>query len=167
MLSCSVSAETNAAPPEASEFGGGYYVFFGLIAGFFVTVAIGLTLVVAAPAFTGGEQEAAPPPETSETTAPSTAAGDPVAGEQVYSSTCAACHGPSAEGVTGLGPALTGNEFVATLSDDELVTFLEEGRPADHPDNTSGIAMPPKGGNPSLTDQDLYDVVAYLRTLNP
>jgi len=25
--------------------------------------------------------------------------------------------------------------------------------------------MPPKGGNPSLTDEDLADVVAFLRTL--
>lgn len=31
--------------------------------------------------------------------------------------------------------------------------------------NTTGVAMPPKCGNPSLTDQDLADVVAYLRTL--
>ena len=143
-------------------------MFFGVLAGFFVTAAIALTLMVAAPAFTGGAEEAAaPPPTSSDTTTPSGVAGDPVAGEQVYSSTCAACHGPAAEGVPGLGPALAGNEFVSSLSDDELVAFLEEGRPADHPDNATGIAMPPKGGNPSLTDQDLYDVVAFLRTLNP
>jgi hypothetical protein len=26
--------------------------------------------------------------------------------------------------------------------------------------------MPPKGGNPSLSEKDLRDVVAYVRTLN-
>jgi mono/diheme cytochrome c family protein len=27
------------------------------------------------------------------------------------------------------------------------------------------VAMPPKGGNPALSEEDLADVVAYLRTL--
>ncbi|WP_416201847.1 hypothetical protein [Thermoflexus sp.] len=27
--------------------------------------------------------------------------------------------------------------------------------------------MPPKGGNPALTDQDLADIIAFIRTLNP
>jgi disulfide bond formation protein DsbB len=27
------------------------------------------------------------------------------------------------------------------------------------------VDMPPKGGNPALTDQDLYDVIAFIRTL--
>jgi disulfide bond formation protein DsbB len=47
-----------------------------------------------------------------------------------------------------------------------LVEFLNTGRPAEHPDNESGITMPPKGGNPSLSDDDLADIAAYLRTLN-
>jgi disulfide bond formation protein DsbB len=33
------------------------------------------------------------------------------------------------------------------------------------PENTTGVAMPPKGGNPSLSDGDLQNVVAYIRTL--
>ena len=36
--------------------------------------------------------------------------------------------------------------------------------PAD-PLNTTGVGMPSKGGNPALTDEDLYDIVAYIRTL--
>ena len=28
------------------------------------------------------------------------------------------------------------------------------------------LTMPPKGGNPSLSDDDLADIAAYLRTLN-
>jgi disulfide bond formation protein DsbB len=92
-------------------------------------------------------------------------AGDAVAGEDIYSSTCAACHGADATGIDGLGKDLHNNAFVNGLSDDELVDFINEGRLADHPDNDTGVAMPPKGGNPSLDDDDLLDVVAYLRTL--
>jgi len=92
-------------------------------------------------------------------------AGDAAAGEDIYSSTCAACHGADATGIEGLGKDLHNNTFVNGLSDAELVDFLEEGRGADHPDNETGVAMPPKGGNPSLDEDDLQDVVAYLRTL--
>ena len=93
-------------------------------------------------------------------------AGDAAAGEDIFSSTCSACHGPDARGIEGLGRDLHSNTFVDGLSDDELVDFLVEGRPADHPDNEAGVAMPPRGGNPSLTADDLQDVVAYLRTLD-
>lgn len=90
--------------------------------------------------------------------------GDPVAGEALYA-TCASCHGPDATGLEGLGKDLTNSAFLAGLSDDELVAFLKVGRRADDPANTTGVDMPPKGGDPSLSDQDLYDIVAYLRTL--
>jgi len=86
-------------------------------------------------------------------------------GALLFSQTCAACHGQDGVGIDGLGPSLIGNEFVAGLSDEELVAFLNAGRPADHPDNTTGIAMPPKGGNVSLTTEDLEDIAAYLREL--
>lgn len=95
----------------------------------------------------------------------SPSAGDAAAGEEIYTSTCAACHGADATGIEGLGKDLHNNAFVNGLSDAELVDFINEGRLADHPDNETGVAMPPKGGNPSLDDDDLLDVVAYLRTL--
>lgn len=94
------------------------------------------------------------------------ATGDAAAGEEIYSSTCSACHGPDARGLPGLGKDLHNNTFVAGLSDDELVDFLKVGRPAGDPANEAGVDMPPKGGNPSLSDEDLYDVAAYLRTLD-
>lgn len=92
--------------------------------------------------------------------------GDAAAGEDVYKGTCAACHGPDATGIEGLGKNLHNNTFIDDLNDDELVAFLKEGRPAGDPANETGVDMPPKGGNPSLTDQDLYDVAAFLRTLD-
>ena len=61
---------------------------------------------------------------------------------------------------------MIGNDFVASSTDPELHDFIVVGRPADHPDNKSGIAMPAKGGNSALTDEDIDDIVAYLREIN-
>lgn len=66
-----------------------------------------------------------------------------------------------------LGKDLHGNEFVQSLSDEELVAFLAEGRPATHPLNERGLAMPPRGGNPSLSDEELRLIGDYLRSLEP
>ncbi len=92
-------------------------------------------------------------------------AGDPVAGEATYQGTCSACHAPDATGITGLGLPLANSEFVQSMTDEELVAFVAVGRDAGDPDNTTGVGMPPNGGNPSLTDEDLLNVVAWLRTL--
>jgi mono/diheme cytochrome c family protein len=91
--------------------------------------------------------------------------GDAAHGKELFTQTCAACHGPTGEGVEGLGKDLTSSEFIAGKSDDALVEFIKAGRPTDDPLNTTGVAMLPKGGNPALSDQDLYDIVAYIRTL--
>lgn len=155
-------------PEEDFEFGRGYFAFFGVIGGFLATVALGMIVVIGVSAFDDGSAEAAPeePSATSEGTDGGGPVGDAANGEAIYGTTCAACHGADAQGVAGLGPALVNNAFVAGLSDAELIEFLETGRPADHPDNTTGVAMPPKGGNPSLSDEDLADVAAYLREIS-
>ena len=93
--------------------------------------------------------------------------GDAAHGEELYNGSCIVCHGPEGIGVEGLGKPWVGSDFINDSTDEELVTFLEVGRAADDPANTTGIAMMPRGGNPSLTDQDLRDLVAYMRTLNP
>jgi disulfide bond formation protein DsbB len=64
-----------------------------------------------------------------------------------------------------LGKDLTVSQFVKDNSDAEMVAFLLVGRPASDPLNTVGVDMPPKGGNPALTDQDLLDIVSYVRSL--
>ncbi len=94
------------------------------------------------------------------------AAGSPVAhGQQLAGESCSACHGQDFEGVKGLGPALTDNGFIQDQTDGELVEFIKEGRLRDAPDNETGLAMPPYGGNPRLTDDDLADIVLFLRTM--
>jgi disulfide bond formation protein DsbB len=59
-----------------------------------------------------------------------------------------------------------GSAFVNSRSDDQLLAFLQTGRPVTDPLNTTGVLMPPRGGQASLTDRDLLNVIAYLRSLN-
>jgi len=86
-------------------------------------------------------------------------------GRAAYDRICATCHGRDANGIQMLGKGLRDNDFSQALSDEELVEFLREGRPATHSLNTTGIDMPPRGGDPTLSDEDLANIVAYLRTL--
>ena len=76
--------------------------------------------------------------------------GDPVTGKKLFASACKFCHSKD----------MVQNEFVASSTDQELVEFIKVGGFPDQP-----LVMLPKGGKPSLTDEKLYDIVAYLRTL--
>lgn len=86
-------------------------------------------------------------------------------GYQLYLSSCAACHGEGAEGIEQLGLPLTTSGFVRGESDDALVKFIKSGRPMWDVNNSTGIDMPPKGGNPAITDDQLYQIVEYMRAL--
>jgi len=97
--------------------------------------------------------------------APPAPFGDPEAGRDAFLITCIACHGPEGKGVTGLGKDLTTSEFLRTRSDEEMLDFLIAGRPASDPLNTTGVDMPPRGANPAFTDDDLKNIVAFLRTI--
>lgn len=110
----------------------------------------------------GGASSAAAAPV--EDAAPAASAGDAAHGKELFV-TCAACHGPDAKGLPNLGKDITTSTFVKDKTDDELVAFLKVGRDAGDPLNTTGVAMPPKGGNPVLVDADLLDLVAYMREL--
>lgn len=92
--------------------------------------------------------------------------GDPDAGETQYEQLCIACHGPEGVGVEGLGKPFTTSEFVTESTDEELLAFVKVGRPISDPANTTGVDMPPKGGNPALTDDQILDIIAYIRTLH-
>ncbi|MDJ0960314.1 MAG: cytochrome c [Acidimicrobiia bacterium] len=88
------------------------------------------------------------------------------AGKSLYDGSCVACHAEGGVGIDGLGKPLVGSEFINGLNDADLVEFLTVGRDTSDPANTSGVAMPAKGGNPSLTEADLQNIVAYLRSIN-
>ena len=127
-----------------------------LIMAIFLTACGGSSPTASAPQEDTSAATEEPPTETS--------AGDPVKGQELFV-TCTACHGPNGEGVEGLGKDMTTSEFIADKSDDELVEFITVGRAPDDPLNTTGVAMLPKGGNPALSDEDMYDIVAFIRTL--
>ena len=118
-------------------------------------IAIGLLAAVMLAAC-GGDEAADEKPAVSK--------GDAVAGEKHFQ-VCAGCHGPDAKGLPNLGKDMTASEFIKGSTDEELVDFIKTGRPIGDPENTTNVDMPPKGGNPAFTDEDLLDVVAYLRTL--
>lgn len=94
-------------------------------------------------------------------------AGYIASGNKIFHSVCVACHGPGGVGITGNGKPLVNNPFVQSLSDDDLLAFVKQGRSPSDPKNTTGIQMPPKGGNPAMSDDDILDVISYVRTLQP
>ncbi|HBY97482.1 MAG: cytochrome c [Ardenticatenaceae bacterium] len=111
-----------------------------------------------------GSSQAAPAPAA--TTAPATSMGDATKGKELFAGTCAACHGPDGKGIQGLGKDLTASDFVASQSDEQLLAFVKVGRRPTDPANTTGVDMPPKGGNPALSDEELQDIIAYIRTIH-
>lgn len=87
-------------------------------------------------------------------------------GRDQYRASCSACHGQRGEGVQGVGLPLVGTDFVNNSTDQVLASLIKSGRPIWHADNQTGMDMPPKGGNPSLTDAQIDDIVKYIRELN-
>lgn len=96
---------------------------------------------------------------------PSATKGEVAKGKNKFSASCASCHGNEGKGITGLAPSLQNSAFSKSLTDEQLLAFIKKGREQNDPANKTKIAMPAKGGDPSLTDAELTDIVAYLRTL--
>jgi mono/diheme cytochrome c family protein len=86
-------------------------------------------------------------------------------GNTLFHIACNACHGKGGVGIAGNGKPLVHNSFVASMDDDSLLAFIQKGRGPTDPMNTTGIQMPPKGGNPALSEDDILDIISYLRTL--
>lgn len=74
------------------------------------------------------------------------------AGEQRFKQSCAACHGPEAEG--GRGPNLADNGDLQTMTDERLFHIIKDG--------IAGTAMPAS----NLPDNATWEVAAYLQNLN-
>lgn len=84
-------------------------------------------------------------------------------GERIYREACAACHGPDGQGIPTLGNTLAASEFLDSHRDAEVLAMIRAGRDPTDPENRSGVAMPPSGGRPDLTDDELLAVIRYLR----
>lgn len=93
--------------------------------------------------------------------------GDPAKGETLYAqSGCGGCHGAALTG--GVGPALNPIEKIpntTSLDPAFLIDIITNGR-KHQPGDPRQTDMPAKGGTPSLTDQDIRDLAAYIINSN-
>ena len=88
-----------------------------------------------------------------------------VQGRAMFITSCTACHGPEGQAKPHLGKDIADSAFVAQRTDDQMVTYIKTGRPVNDPLNTTGVPMPPKGGNPAITDAQIHQIIAYIRVL--
>jgi mono/diheme cytochrome c family protein len=84
-------------------------------------------------------------------------------GKQVFSTTCAACHQATGEGVPGVYPPLAGSEWV-NGEDAKVIRILLHGvtGPIEVAGETFNSMMPPWGG--TLKDADIAAVLTYVRS---
>lgn len=85
-------------------------------------------------------------------------------GKRVFAS-CMACHGMNGTGVAKMGADLVHSKFVTSKSDEELHAFIKKGRQPGDPESVMNLSMPAKGGNPALKDNQIQDVIVYIRSL--
>lgn len=83
---------------------------------------------------------------------------DPGAGKAIYEQTCVACHGKDGRGELPGVPDLTKSAGPLAKPKADLVHNVMEG----YQSSGSLMAMPAKGGNPSLSETDVRKVVEYL-----
>lgn len=81
-------------------------------------------------------------------------------GQRIYEGTCIACHGPGGKGTIPGAPDLTAADGPLSKPDGVLLANVENGFQSPG----SPLAMPPKGGNQSLTDADLEAVLRYMHS---
>lgn len=84
-------------------------------------------------------------------------------GKAVYSTTCAACHQVTGDGVAGVYPPLAGSEWV-NGDEAKVVRILLHGvtGPIEVAGETFNGMMPPWGG--ALKDDDIAAVLTYVRS---
>jgi mono/diheme cytochrome c family protein len=94
-----------------------------------------------------------------------TVAGDAAEGQKIFSVSCITCHGPTGDGLNNLAPSLRLSEFVQTSELSSILRVIKQGRAVTDPANKSGKAMPARGGNPFLTDQQAAHLAAFVKSL--
>jgi mono/diheme cytochrome c family protein len=99
-------------------------------------------------------------------TAPVAHAADAEQGKKLYGQFCSTCHGQSGKG-DGPGAAAlnpkprdhTDKEYMSKMSDEEMMKVIKNGGAS----IGKSPLMPPWGA--SLKDDQIQDVIAYIRTL--
>jgi len=82
----------------------------------------------------------------------------PVSGLDVYNQTCVACHGVNGKGTVPGAPDFTSLSGPLSQPDAVLLQHIIDG----YQSKGSPMAMPPKGGNMALTEEDIQSVLTYL-----
>ncbi|HXF62012.1 MAG TPA: disulfide oxidoreductase [Caldilineaceae bacterium] len=85
-------------------------------------------------------------------------------GRQLYLASCAVCHGEDAQGMPGLGKSLVDSDVIHG-NDADALALIRAGVAPDDPRNTTGVIMPPSGGRPDLSDQQLLAIINHVRSL--
>ena len=90
------------------------------------------------------------------------AEGDPQAGKTSFDLICATCHGPEGNGYAagGTGTAIGKPGFLRLASDGFIRATVKEGR-----SNTRMRGFYGPAGLADLSDQEIDDIITYLRTL--
>ena len=93
-------------------------------------------------------------------------AADAEQGKKLYGQFCASCHGQSGQGDGPAAAALnpkprdhTDKEYMSKMSDDEMLKVIKNGGAS----VGKSPLMPPWGA--SLKDEQIQDIIAYVRTL--
>lgn len=88
--------------------------------------------------------------------------GDPRIGKLWFDQICSTCHGVKGDGYAagGTGTAIGLKGFLDVASDGFIRTTIKEGR-----SNTRMLGFQGASGLANLTDQEIDDIIAYLRTL--
>ena len=103
----------------------------------------------------GAEGGAAPGPAAEAPQAEQAAAGEQAPGERVYRTVCFACHDTGAAGAPKVGDKGAWQPRIAKGTE-VLVQHAVQGF-----QGSQGV-MPAKGGNPSLSDEEVADAVHYM-----
>jgi mono/diheme cytochrome c family protein len=81
------------------------------------------------------------------------AAGNADHGKAIYAANCSVCHQPTRAGMPPVFPSLIG--VVDRVGEKRVRTVAREGIPD---------AKPPMPPHPDLTDKDITDLIAFLKT---
>ena len=85
-------------------------------------------------------------------------AADP--GKAVYDASCVTCHGANGKGALPGVPDMTPKGVPLSKPDDVPLKRVTEGFQSPG----SPLPMPPKGGNPSLTETQLREALNYMKS---
>jgi mono/diheme cytochrome c family protein len=79
--------------------------------------------------------------------------GDPARGKDIYTANCSMCHQASRAGIPPVFPSLIG--IIGRVGEEKVRTVARAGIPD---------AKPPMPPHPDLTDADINDLIAFLKT---